>query len=436
MGKRKKKLKKKSDYKRQKQNLTSSGTSGPANTTSDSVTDKSSSSSSIMSSILGAAHSVFYGTSTNTQTPTPPTPPVTSSTPNPPCISGSGSGSHFSFDDEEIKQQFLDTNVKLDEILAKLSKLDVIESKILQLEDSVGSLNRRVSDIETKSTDLENSVQFLSNTLDENRDKLNDLKDVRSLKSVKVDITRHENNMEYINRALDNMRRKNKELEENITDLRWRSMKNNLIFNGLPENRQENVVEHLRYFLDRQLGITKSISFGNVHRFGRAMRGRPRPIVARFLFQDERELVLSNARMLRGTDFGIREQYPREIEEKRKQLYPIERDFRRDGARTKMVRDKLYVDGRLYIPEDDEEWYDYNDWRDRENLMDTDTCTAPKSGMSQNNQGAYGQALIHTTPIVSSPVSQPVVVSSSAILHTTHVVGSPGPHTSAAAPQP
>ncbi|KAK3107532.1 hypothetical protein FSP39_016854 [Pinctada imbricata] len=241
--------------------------------------------------------------------------------------------------------------------------------------------------------------------------------------------------MEYMNRALDNMRRKNKELEENITDLRWRSMKNNLIFNGLPENRQENVVEHLRYFLDRQLGITKSISFGNVHRFGRAMRGRPRPIVARFLFQDDRELVLSNARMLRGTDFGIREQYPREIEEKRKQLYPIEREFRRDGARTKMVRDKLYVNGRLYIPEDDEEWYDYNDWRDREKLMDTDTCTASKSGMSQNNQnnqGAYGQALIHTTPIVSSPVSQPVVASSSAISHTTHVVGSPGPHTSAA----
>ncbi|KAK3086610.1 hypothetical protein FSP39_021025 [Pinctada imbricata] len=404
MGKRKKKPKKKSNLKRPKQDLMHSETSEKAETSTESITDTSStsksSSSSLMSSILGAAHSVFYGAPPST--PTSTTPILSTSTPN----QASSPKNNSSMDEiQGIKQEFHDTNLKLDEILTRLNKLDVIEDKISQLEGSVNNLNKRVSDIESKSTDLEKSVQFLHNTLDENREKLNDLKDIQSLKSVKTDITRHDRSMASMHKALEDLRKRNRELEEDITDLRCRSMKNNLIFTGLQENRQENVVEHLRYFLDRQLGITRSISFGNVHRFGRAERGRPRPIVARFLFQDDRELVLSSARMLRDTNFGIREQFPREIEEKRRQLYPIARDLRRGGARTKMVRDKLYVDGKLYDPDDNEDWYDPNDVSNHREQMDTDTV--PKSLNKSNELSRNPSDASRSTPASSDTYSRP-----------------------------
>lgn len=50
--------------------------------------------------------------------------------------------------------------------------------------------------------------------------------------------------------------------------------------------------------------------------------------------------------MLKGTNFGIQEQFPDEIEKRRKPLYPILRTARRNQQRAAIVKDKLYVDGK------------------------------------------------------------------------------------------
>ena len=67
------------------------------------------------------------------------------------------------------------------------------------------------------------------------------------------------------------------------------------------------------------MGIEKYIEFGNVHRFGRRETPdrKPRPIVARFIYYRHLTLILQNAYKLRGTNFGIREQFPAKVEEKR-----------------------------------------------------------------------------------------------------------------------
>lgn len=49
------------------------------------------------------------------------------------------------------------------------------------------------------------------------------------------------------------------------------------------------------------------------------------------------------------TGFSIREHYPPEIEERRKVLYPVMRNFAKDERnRVALVRDKLYINGKLY----------------------------------------------------------------------------------------
>ena len=87
---------------------------------------------------------------------------------------------------------------------------------------------------------------------------------------------------------------------------------------------------------------------GNLHRFGRYVRGRCRPIVARFLYQEDLDLVLDRAKWLHGSIFSIQRQYPTAMEERRKELIPIMRQLRMEGAVTKLVRDKLFVNGVLY----------------------------------------------------------------------------------------
>jgi hypothetical protein len=55
--------------------------------------------------------------------------------------------------------------------------------------------------------------------------------------------------------------------------------------------------------------------------------------------------LLRNAFKLRGKHVSIQEQFPAEIENRRKQLYPVIKQAKRDGKMATMTRDNLFIDG-------------------------------------------------------------------------------------------
>jgi len=143
-------------------------------------------------------------------------------------------------------------------------------------------------------------------------------------------------------------------LKSTVLDLQCRSRKNNLIFTGLHEVNNEHTEDLLRDFLYSELGIDYKIEFGNAHRFGRNSWGR-RPIVARFLYFADLQYILYNAYKLRNRPFGIKQPFPWEIENRRKQLYSIQRGAKRRGNRVTLVRDRLYINNELFIvPEEND----------------------------------------------------------------------------------
>ena len=68
---------------------------------------------------------------------------------------------------------------------------------------------------------------------------------------------------------------------------------------------------------------------------------------------------------------GIAEQFPPEIQTKRKELRPIMKNAKQDGKRASMVKDKLYIDGTLYRSTVQEEGMKQAQERDLVNNMDT-----------------------------------------------------------------
>ena len=64
----------------------------------------------------------------------------------------------------------------------------------------------------------------------------------------------------------------------------------------------------------------------------------------RFIYRREFEDVLRNAFKLRGKPVSIHEQFPAEIENRRKQLYPVMKQAKKDGKMAIMTRDKLFID--------------------------------------------------------------------------------------------
>ena len=94
------------------------------------------------------------------------------------------------------------------------------------------------------------------------------------------------------------------------------------------------------------------ISIERAHRLGKqnGSDGKPQPIIAKFTFHKNKEFILSNARTLDGTDFGISQDFPREIVEIRRGLVKVLKEEKKRGRDAKLVYDKLCIDGWLYKP--------------------------------------------------------------------------------------
>ncbi|CAC5376692.1 unnamed protein product [Mytilus coruscus] len=69
----------------------------------------------------------------------------------------------------------------------------------------------------------------------------------------------------------------------------------------------------------------------------------------KFISTKDKEIVLKKGFKLKGTNSGVQEQFPKEIEQKRK-IYPVEKQARREYRKVLLVRDKLYIDGNLFKP--------------------------------------------------------------------------------------
>lgn len=80
----------------------------------------------------------------------------------------------------------------------------------------------------------------------------------------------------------------------------------------------------------------------------------PRPIVAKFEhFKDREEVRFTAPKTLKGKPYGVREQFPKIVEEKRKILYPEMKRARSDSRnKVRLVRDKLFINNIEFVPDE------------------------------------------------------------------------------------
>ncbi|XP_048733194.2 uncharacterized protein LOC125649569 [Ostrea edulis] len=147
----------------------------------------------------------------------------------------------------------------------------------------------------------------------------------------------------------------NKRLKDDMVDLKFRSMRDNLLFSNTPERQKETPVETERVlpdFLRENLIMDAvqvgSLKFDRVHRT--AGSRTPRVIVAQFNEFQKRQLVKEMAKNLRGTNFYINEQYTPKIVAERKELTRIIKKKREEDNEVRLVYNKLYINNRLYRP--------------------------------------------------------------------------------------
>lgn len=134
------------------------------------------------------------------------------------------------------------------------------------------------------------------------------------------------------------------ELEQKLKAADRDKRKNNLVFFGVDEKRKSEgeLVDYIRDLVVDMGVHLDSHEISNVYRIGKQSETKNRPVVASITTLWKKHLILKNKRNL-PTGIKVKEDYSKEILEKRKQLQPQVEEEKRKGNIAYLHYDKLIV---------------------------------------------------------------------------------------------
>lgn len=248
---------------------------------------------------------------------------------------------------------------------SSIEEEDMASSHSLQLlRDSIDCLKTAVSegfakvheDMDKLRHDFKEDLDAVKDTIKEVEKSLSSTQeDVEDLKeSVKNVSVANAYSIEEVNKRISDLEKQLKvEVEKNIK-LEQYTRRENLRFNNINEEEEEDCRALIYDILQRDLELdTTSIKFHAVHRVGKIMEGRTRPIIVRFVSREDRNLVWAKRGKIKQstsyTDAYITEDFARAIQEERKVL--IKAMFKAKGLgvdNAKVIGRYLIIDNQKY----------------------------------------------------------------------------------------
>ncbi|VDI56200.1 Hypothetical predicted protein [Mytilus galloprovincialis] len=242
---------------------------------------------------------------------------------------------------------------RMDKFQEKLDKLEQIDSIVTSINAKVIRLEQGTKSLDDRMEQVERCSQHISDNYDKHKCDLTELKtEVNNIsKSLKTNSKEVKNVGHEFRSSLSDMKKENDKLKESFLDVQMKSMSNNLIFYNIPETEVENCPDIILDFCKNTMKLENSdqIQLSDAHRIGRK-GGKTRPMLAKFSSYVHRELVRKNAKTLKNSSFGISEQLPTDVQNRRKELLPLMKELRDQNVKAYFVRDKIHVGGQEYKP--------------------------------------------------------------------------------------
>ena len=193
-----------------------------------------------------------------------------------------------------------------------------------------------VSSLKNESKNLKDSIEFAHN-------------DITDLKSTTVypctNIDRLGNELTSLKEVLGHWKR------WSIRSESYCRRENNEIFN-IQETTDEDTEVVVKRILSENLKIPREddrqIRLERVHRLPTRQNDKPRPIIARFSFFQDKEFVCLFIKNLKGSNIAIANNYPKEIENTHKTLYPVRKKAKQDKNSAFFKVDRLIINGQVY----------------------------------------------------------------------------------------
>ena len=233
-------------------------------------------------------------------------------------------------------------NVLLREMQGLHQAFGAVSDEMKQMNRRMTKLEQNVSElqgVERKVRELEKTTEFFANTYD----------------SIQTQLRRQHDEIKTLQRAVHAKDATIAEVTERIVSQEERSMRDNLLSMGIAETKNEDTEAVLQGFMSANMPSLVGhplISFERVHRIGTPSndKTRHRPIVAKFSRYKDRDYVRRNARDLRNTNFSIREQFPKEVYDRRQKLQKKLSEAKKLNSNIywKLTRDTLILGNKEY----------------------------------------------------------------------------------------
>ncbi|XP_048753927.2 uncharacterized protein LOC125665320 [Ostrea edulis] len=241
------------------------------------------------------------------------------------------------------------------EIISTMQAIPNIQTTLGELSESLRVIKELTQDIKNIKNDLweEDGFDF----------RISHIAEQQEVDSGNIQVLKQENKMlkediDMLKSVVINLDRTVRKQQSEITDLKSRSMKQNLLIHNLPEEENENLFKKIPQLIKEYLGV--ETTFANIHRNGPKNPGRPRTITGRLEKFTDKEKVLQAQKDRRNsegsgsteqsnTPFYITPQRPVEVAENRKKLQEISNLYWKENVKTRFVGDKLvFPNGNTY----------------------------------------------------------------------------------------
>lgn len=227
---------------------------------------------------------------------------------------------------------------------AIMERLDKIEEKLITLLAIVPEYKLRISKLEEEKMNLQTSLENAQGEIDDMKVQISKLTSEQQASNT---------NQKRFESELDELRRRHIKLE-------CHSRRSNIKFFGIEESgheTNEDTEEVLRKFLRNTLKVPSNdepdIAFDRVHRIASRTSSqnnkKPRPIIAKLTHYHDKDFIKSFIRNLpKGSKFGISDDFPKEIDEIRRKLYPVLKTAKKEKKNAFFNVDKLIIEGSVY----------------------------------------------------------------------------------------
>ena len=199
-------------------------------------------------------------------------------------------------------------------------------NKIVQLESKISELQRSLEFSQQEITELATEKRKIISERSEDRKRLSELTDDNEL-----------------------LRTRLSDLEARLNYNEDHSRRNNLRISGVTESEGgetwEQTAVSLKSLLENKLELPP-LRIERAHRTGQRVDNKPRTIVARFTSYADREMVMRNARKLKGTRIYINEDLCPASQEIVKQQLPRLRKAKQEGKIAYFRHTKLIIKER------------------------------------------------------------------------------------------